>query len=77
MGRIPRLRIFEDKILCQLQSKKRYTISSMGLVAYNKLFLYAAVVAPGITHDATRSFKIQWYLREVEFFKNWPGDKTF
>ena len=32
--------------------KKRYTMSSLGLVGYNKSFLYAAVGAPGSTHDA-------------------------
>ena len=29
-----------------------YTMSSLGLVGYNKAFLYAAVRAPGSTHDA-------------------------
>ena len=32
--------------------KKRYTVTNMGLVSYNKRFLYAAVGAPGSTHDA-------------------------
>ena len=32
--------------------KKRYTISNMGLIGHNKLFLAATVNAPGSTHDA-------------------------
>ena len=32
--------------------KKRYTMTKMGLIGYNKRFLYAAVGAPGSTHDA-------------------------
>ena len=26
---------------------------------------------------AIRLFTIQWYVRELELFKNWPGDKLF
>ena len=36
--------------------KKRYTVTNMGLISYNKRFLYAAVGAPGNTHD-TRLLK--------------------
>ena len=32
--------------------KKRYTVTNLGLVGYNKRFLDAAVGAPGCTHDA-------------------------
>ena len=32
--------------------KKRYTVTNMGLISYNKRFLYAAVGAPGSTHDS-------------------------
>ena len=32
--------------------KKRYSVSNMGLVSHNKRFLYAAVGAPGSTHDS-------------------------
>ena len=32
--------------------KKRYSMSNMGLVGYNKRFLYSAVGAPGSSHDA-------------------------
>ena len=44
--------------------KKRYSISNMGLAAFNKRFLHAALGAPGSTHDARRlchtSLKIFW-----------------
>ena len=43
--------------------KKRYTMSSMGLIGYNKCFLYAAVGAPGSTHDARM-------LKSTEMYKN-------
>ena len=32
--------------------KKRYTVTNMALISYNKRFLYAAVGAPGSTHDS-------------------------
>ena len=32
--------------------KKRYSMTNLGLIDYNKHFLYAAVGAPGSTHDA-------------------------
>ena len=32
--------------------KRRYSISNIGLVRFNKHFLYDAVGAPGSTHDA-------------------------
>ena len=32
--------------------KKRYSMTNLGLIGYNKRFLYAAVGAPGSTHDA-------------------------
>ena len=32
--------------------KKKYTMNNLGLVSYNKRFFYAAVGAPGSTHDA-------------------------
>ena len=32
--------------------KKRYSVSYMGLVSYNKRFLAASVDAPGSTHDS-------------------------
>ena len=30
----------------------RYSVSNMGLVSYNRRFLYGAVGAPGSTHDS-------------------------
>ena len=38
-----------SKIKSYFSFKKRYTMSSMGLVGYNKRFLFAAVGAPGST----------------------------
>ena len=32
--------------------KKRYSMMNLGLIGYNKRFLYAAVGAPGSNHDA-------------------------
>ena len=32
--------------------KKRYPMTNLGLIAYNKRFLYAAVGAPGSTHNS-------------------------
>ena len=32
--------------------KERYSMTNLGLIGYNKRFLYAAVGAPGSTHDA-------------------------
>ena len=44
--------------------KKRYTMTNLGLVGYNKRFLYAGVGAPGSTHDATLLRKSSIY-REI------------
>lgn len=41
--------------------KKKYTINNLALTSYNKRFLYAAVGAPGSTHDARM-------LRECSLF---------
>ena len=58
---------FHVYVSSQLKSyfsfKKRYSISNMGLVAHNKRFLYAAVGAPGSTHDAR-------LLRHTSLFKD-------
>ena len=40
------------KLKSYFSFKKRYTMSSLALVGYNKRFLYAAFGAPGSTHDA-------------------------
>ena len=42
----------ESKLKSYFNLKKRYSMSNMGLVSYNRRFLYAAVGAPGSTHDA-------------------------
>ena len=41
-----------SKIKSYFSFNKRYTMSSLGLIGYNKSFHYAAVGAPGSTHDA-------------------------
>ena len=52
----------ESKLKSYFSFKKRYSMSNMGLVSYNKRFLYAAVGAPGSTHDARM-------LRNTSLFK--------
>ena len=42
----------ETKLKSYYSFKKRYSMSTMGLVGYNKRFLNAPVGAPGSTHDA-------------------------
>ena len=58
---------FHVYVSSQLKSyfsfKKRCSISNMGLVAHNKRFPYAAVGAPGSTHDAR-------LLRHTSLFKD-------
>ena len=44
--------------------KKQYTITNLGLVSYNRRFLYAAVGAPGSTHDA-RLLRYTSLYREI------------
>lgn len=34
--------------------KKRYSVTNMGIIGYNKRFMWAAVGAPGSTHDSNR-----------------------
>lgn len=41
-----------SKLKSYYSFKKKYTVNNLGLVSYNKRFLYAAVGAPGSTHDA-------------------------
>ena len=41
-----------SKLKSYFSFKKRYSMSNLGLVSYNKKFLYWAVGAPGSTHDA-------------------------
>ena len=52
-----------SKEKCNYSFKKRYTINNLALTSYNKRFLYAAVGAPGSTHDSRM-------LRESSFFDN-------
>ena len=44
--------IVSSKLKGYYSFKKKYTVNNLGLVSYNKRFLYAAVGAPGSTHDA-------------------------
>ena len=41
-----------SKLKSYYSFKKKYTVNNLGLVSYNKRFLYAAGGAPGSTHDA-------------------------
>ena len=41
-----------SKLKSYFSFKKRYSMSNLGLVSYNKKFPYCAVRAPGSTHDA-------------------------
>ena len=56
---------FHVHVNSQLKSnfsfKKKYTVNNLALTSYNKRFLYAAVGAPGSTHDARM-------LKESSFF---------
>ena len=40
------------KLKSYFSFKKRYTMTNLGLISYNKRFLYAVVGVPGSTHDA-------------------------
>ena len=46
--------------------KKRYSVSNMGLVSYNKRFLDVTVGAPGSTHDSR-------FLKYTNVFKKYIG----
>ena len=48
MGWIPYLHNYKIEAIF----KKSYSVSNKGVVSYNKSFLYAAVEAPGSTHDS-------------------------
>ena len=50
MGWVPH--IYKYQIKNYFSFKKRYSVSSMGFIASNKRFLWAAVGAPGSTHDS-------------------------
>ena len=51
----------ETKLKSYFSFKKRYTMSNMGLIGYNKRFLDCAVGAPGSTHDARMLRKSKIY----------------
>ena len=42
-----------SKLKSYYSFKKKYTVNNLGLVSYNKRFLYAAVGSPGSAHDAS------------------------
>ena len=46
--------------------KKRYTISNMGLISFNKRLLYAAVGASGRAHDARSLKNCSLYNKIIE-----------
>ncbi len=52
--------------------KKRYSVSSMGFIASNKRFLWAAVGAPGSTHDSRllRSCPLYNAIQQGNIFPN-------
>ena len=52
--------------------KKRYSVSNMGLVSYNKRFSHAAVGVPGSTHDSRllKNTRLYQQLSEGEIFPN-------
>ena len=41
-----------SKLKSYFSFKKRYTMTNLSLISYDKRFLYAPVGAPGSTHDA-------------------------
>ena len=53
--------------------KKRYSMTNLGLVSFNKRFLYAAAMTPGSTHNARRlkefniysNFRRRYYARQL------------
>ena len=49
---------------CNFSFKKKYTTNNLALTSYNKRFLYAAVGAPGCTHDA-RMLKESSFYDEI------------
>ena len=51
----------ESQLKANFSFKKKYTVNNLALTSYNKRFLYAAIEAPGSTHDARM-------LEESSFF---------
>ena len=50
-----------SQLKCNYSFKKKYTINNLAITSHNKRFLYAAVGAPGSTHDSRM-------LKESSFF---------
>ena len=63
-----------SQLKCNYSFKKMYTVDNLALTSYNKRFLYAAVGAPGRTHDA-RMLKESSFLDEVLSGKTLPDDR--
>ena len=55
-----------SKLKSYFSFKKRYTVSNLALVWYNKRILYAAVSAPRNTHDARMLKNTQLYQKILE-----------
>ena len=55
-----------SKLKSYLSFKRRYTVSNLALVGYNKRILYAAVGAPGGTQDARMLKNTQLYQKILE-----------
>ena len=53
--------LVNSQLKANFSFKKKYTVNNLALTSYNKRFLYAAVGAPGSTHDARM-------LKESSFF---------
>ena len=55
-----------SKLKSYFSFKKRYTVSNLALVGYNKQIFYVAVDAPGSTHDARMLKNTQLYQKILE-----------
>ena len=53
--------LVNSQLKANFSFKKKYTVNNLALTSYSKKFLYAAVGAPGSTHDARM-------LKESSFF---------
>ena len=48
----------ESTLKSYFSFKKRHSMTNMGLVIYNKRFLYVAVGAPGSIHESTEFISV-------------------
>ena len=55
-----------SKLKSYFSFKKRYTVSNVALIGYNKRILYAAVGAPGSIHDARMLKTTQSYQKILD-----------